>query len=709
MTFSLRQKLLILSITPLMLALALGAMLLQQTSKDRVRIASAQQHLTAMKAMSGLLRSLQEERGISYLYLSGSAAADGIIATRNATDSAIEAAAKALASKDIQADIKTEVAAATETMPQLRRQIDDRAVTARAAFNTMVQASDTIIAQLTLLSRTDAAEATRKLDSLVLYEKAKENASRVQCLASSIYALDQPINYQATLELVDTNAGISVNMKNGTSSLSQEAQEAQSGLDISSEWYAMQEAVIDILKKSVSANYGRDGLAFYKETAAVATGIQKIIDIVTAETEALFQTRIGQLGRDIVLVGSIIGILVLFVIILSVLILANVMNRLRRVSAGMRDVSSGDADLTRTLDARTKDELGELAGHFNGFVSMLGGLLDRVKTEVRSLKDAMVRLSANTEETASAIRQITANIESLKLQAISQSASVTESSATVEQISKNIAHLYKLIERQSDGVATSSSSIEEMVASIQSVTANIERVSENYEKLLKKSEAGRDAIETVALQVRDIDAQSENLQEANSLIAGIAAQTNLLAMNAAIEAAHAGEAGQGFAVVADEIRKLAENAAGQSKTIAQNIKGIRSVIEAVVASSGASARTFDDILEQIRILSRLEEEIKYSMQEQSSGSSQILDSLSAINESTSDVRQSAEEMQDGSVTVLTEMRRLLQLASELENGMNEMAAGADEIRKAAQDTNELSVAAAHSVESVATEIEQFKT
>ncbi|TFG81044.1 MAG: methyl-accepting chemotaxis protein, partial [Spirochaetales bacterium] len=353
--------------------------------------------------------------------------------------------------------------------------------------------------------------------------------------------------------------------------------------------------------------------------------------------------------------------------------------------------------------------LGVLAGHFNDFSMMLRDLMVRVKHETHSLEEGMVRLSANTEETAGAVRQISANIESLKQQALSQSASVTESSATVEQITKNISQLYRLIERQSDGVATSSSSIEEMVANIQSMTANIERMGSYYQKLLDKSDSGKSAIETVVKQVKDIGSLSESLQEANTLIAGIAAQTNLLAMNAAIEAAHAGEAGQGFAVVADEIRKLAENAAGQSKAIAKNIKSIRGGIEAVVSSSGTSARTFEDILEQIRVLSRLEEEVRYAMKEQSSGSSQILDSLANINDITSEVRLSAQEMQNGSNTVLLEMRRLLQLAGELENGMVEMAVGADEIQRAAQDNNDLSVQATTSVRTLKEETDKFKT
>jgi len=180
-------------------------------------------------------------------------------------------------------------------------------------------------------------------------------------------------------------------------------------------------------------------------------------------------------------------------------------------------------------------------------------------------------------------------------------------------------------------------------------------------------------------------------------------------MNAAIEAAHAGQAGMGFAVVADEIRKLAENAATQSKNISHNIKNIRSVINAVVASSGTSARTFEDILEQIRILSRLEEEIRYAMQEQSSGSVQVLDSISNINEITTEVRQSAQGMQDDANTVLLEMRRLHQLASELDNGMTEMSAGAEEIRRAAEDTNNLTSQTSRSVRALKDEVDKFKT
>ncbi len=709
MNLTLRNKLLILTLAPLILAVIMGSVVVYQASEDRTKSSRAADNLSAMKAMSRVLAGIQKERGIAFLYLDGAAGADQIMATRFSVDEVWEQSKPALSvetlPEGVLAAAETEIAA----IPQLRRSVDERSVTARGAYNKYSQIGDVILAQMVKLSMTDAAEASRQLESVMLYEKAKENACRVQCLASSIFTQDVPIRYQSILELVDTNAGITVNLDNGAVNLGEDAATALSELELSPEWYSMQNAVIEILGLANTGGYERDGLEFYKETDLVATMIQGIIDTVTAQTESWFELRSAKLGREILLIASMLVVSVLFVLLVSIFMLSNVSGRIKEVSEGMKNVSSGDADLTRTVGSRKQDELGQLAGYFNEFITMLRGIIERVKSEVHSLSDGMIQLSSNTEETAGAIRQITANIESLKIQSINQSSSVTESSNTVELIARNIVQLYKLIEKQADGVSSSSSAIEQMVASIQSVTGNIERMGTYYEKLLGKSDSGRGAIETVGKQIKEIDAQSENLEEANSLIAGIAAQTNLLAMNAAIEAAHAGEAGQGFAVVADEIRKLAENAATQSKTIARNIKGIRTTIDAVVSSSGLSARTFEEMLEQIRILSRLEEEIKYSMQEQSAGSVLILQSLASINDVTADVRQAAEEMQEGSNTVLLEMRRLLQLSSELENGMSEMAAGADEIRRAAQDTNDLSITAARSVQAVSSEMTQFKT
>lgn len=709
MHMSIRNKLLLLTIIPLLLAAVLGGLIIYDSYTDLVAIRDADGRLLVMKAVGEVVNELQTERGLSSLFLNGGTSEANLRAQRARFDDKVQSHADLIALSMLSSTDKAAYREITAAIGRLRQQIDNRSIQERTAFNEYTRSIRGMLGLVQRAARTESPEVTASLFNIVLFEEAKEGTGRTRGQIGAILALDLPLLSTNVLDLMNAAVSIGLNLESSGLELTPELNVRLQTLRQSEAWRVVNDTLLQILARSNQGGYGLDGAAFFATASQVFDTVHGIIQFANDQSHALIATRIAELFNRIVITASIVGALILLLSVISIILMTGISSNIFKVSASMKDISSGDADLTRRLEVRSRDELGQLGEAFNAFTGRLQELIQNFKAEVQSMERNVLDLSANTNETASAVAQITANIDSLKQQTINQSASVTESSATIEQISRNIEKLYKLIERQAEGVATSSSSIEEMVANIQSVTANIERMGSYYDALLSKSGSGRDAIATVVRQVKEIDQQSETLQEANALIAGIAAQTNLLAMNAAIEAAHAGEAGSGFAVVADEIRKLAENAAQQSKTITQNIRATKSVVAAVVASSGTAERNFEEIVEQIRILSRLEEEVKYAMQEQSSGSSQILDSLASINEVTYDVRIAAQEMKDGSVTVLTEMRRLLQLASELENGMNEMASGADEIRRAANDTNELGTSASLSVKHLAEETTRFRT
>ncbi len=379
------------------------------------------------------------------------------------------------------------------------------------------------------------------------------------------------------------------------------------------------------------------------------------------------------------------------------------------ITATVRGIAEGEADLTARLEIKTKDEIGTLSEGFNEFVAKLRDIISVVRTSTATLAEIGESLAASSEETAASLNEIAANVDSVKKQAMNQSASVTETSSAIEQISKNIESLTRSIDLQAERVAASSSSIEEMVASIQAVSMTVEKEGELFTRLLLSSDAGKTKLNTVNELIRSIAAQSGNLLETNSVISEIAGQTNLLAMNAAIEAAHAGDAGRGFAVVSDEIRKLAERASEQSKETERVLRSITESIGTVVSSSTEAETAFEDILALIRTINPLAEEIKSSMREQNTGSKEILLALGGINNITSEVRSGATEMETGAKQILVEMQHLMQISQEIHHSMDEIASGTGDINKAVNEISGMTQDNRESIQAVNAQIARFKT
>ncbi|MDR2210017.1 MAG: methyl-accepting chemotaxis protein [Spirochaetaceae bacterium] len=405
--------------------------------------------------------------------------------------------------------------------------------------------------------------------------------------------------------------------------------------------------------------------------------------------------------------GIVIAVLMLLVISAGALLLSRtISNPLKRMVAVLGDI--GEGDLTKRLEARSKDEIGDMTRSFNGTLDKIKNLVLIIREKARSLSKTGTELSTNMTETAAAINEITANIQSIKGRVVNQSAGVTETNSTMEQITAHINRLNGHIEEQTISVSQSSSAIEQMLANIQAVTHTLVKNAGNVSALASASEIGRSGLQGVAGDIQEIARESEGLLEINAVMENIASQTNLLSMNAAIEAAHAGEAGKGFAVVADEIRKLAENSGEQSRTISGVLKKIKGSIDKITSSTGEVLNKFEAIDSGVRIVSEQEENIRSAMEEQNTGSRQILDAIGRLNDITKMVKGGSMEMLEGSKEVIQESKNLEALTQEIANGMNEMASGAEEINIAVNQVNTISGENKESIETLVEEVSKFK-
>jgi methyl-accepting chemotaxis protein len=427
--------------------------------------------------------------------------------------------------------------------------------------------------------------------------------------------------------------------------------------------------------------------------------------LLSSVEESTVLADVSTLTRFTILIAVIS---VVIVSIITFFVAISIIKPIVGVTVTLKDISEGEGDLTKSIDHKSRDEIGELARYFNQTLEKIKLLVVTIKQQAVALFDIGNELASNMTQTATAINQITSNIQSIKGRVINQSASVTQTNATMEQITTNIDKLNEHVENQTASVTQSSSAIEQMLANIQSVTQTLIKNANNVKELAGASEVGRSSLQEVATDIQEISHESEGLLEINSVMENIASQTNLLSMNAAIEAAHAGEAGKGFAVVAEEIRKLAESSGEQSKTISAVLKKIKDAIDKITKSTNEVLKRFEAIGSGVKTVSDQEENIRNAMEEQNEGSKQILEAISRLNEITQMVKSSSAEMLEGSREVIQEGKNLEMVTQEITSGMNEMATGADQINIAVTRVNTISGENKENIDILVKEVARFK-
>lgn len=383
----------------------------------------------------------------------------------------------------------------------------------------------------------------------------------------------------------------------------------------------------------------------YGSIEKINTSIDDLLVVVNASiAEAGEKVAKIQKQANLTLLG-VIAAAIIFAIFLGVISAKKIVKNLYVVMDRLKDIATGEGDLTKRIESMGDDEFGQLADSFNTFVGKIHDIISQVTQSADNVSQAAEILLLTSAEVAEGSAKVVDRTTMI-------ATASEEMAATSNDISMNCASASSLAEQADDATTKGAEVFRETISSIVSIA---------------------DRAKSTAETIRALGERSQDIGKVVGTVQQIAGRVNLLALNAAIEAERAGEYRRGFSVIADEIRLLSKQTSAAAKEInglvhqlkadtETTVKKVQDEVEEVVVESKKAATSdhaINEIFSNIKQLTSRVNEIAAAAEEQSATTSGINQSLAQIDQ---EVRASSEASKHSADSA----NHLTQLSGELQ-------------------------------------------